>query len=696
MIVSAELDEIDTSISLTPPIKPLSAPIASSPSKPNEVTSRLWLNLPRFSFICVWLAIFSLHVLCGATLILIGRIYVFVNDPNMIYWAKLLGGADNPYFKISSVVFTIIGALHLQRGFMLLWYSIRERELVFRRKPKRSTNVSRMQSVRLRVASAITLNQGGIMAKIALQAEKLSLLVEKVIGRNGFLGIESKFFPVVFGIREIVEVASQTYQANRSCNLIPRPLINHIVMFLLITNCWSTPIMQHFLRGHPAVERVACLMMDALLNMGSNFVIPLTIFLPYYQIFDFAIYSFPYKVAYDTLWYARLVTENRMLFALSFPDLVSKLINHFSIYDSIVSVTTLIQRQSESDRAGQLAKVNSVKSFGGLNQAKQLQPSKRRGRRVDHRRKFAHTVFYIWGFILLVIYSRAVHRGSGFMLGCRDSMVPWFSTKYPCSVFTFNCYERNVDGPIGNELESLDNGTMAFLVYAHCPSIQVPAEIQNFPNMLGFQLHNCSIRSWSHEAAISAEKHPKLIAIIITRTNMTEFPEGLMGPLPATVNDVEFSVTNLTTLPSDLGQRWHSLSLLYFEYSALKEIPASVFQIPVIVLSFVGNQIKYLPALDDVHIIYYIVDLGYNPLQALPSTFSPYSYVKYLNVEGSNITSLSPWVYTNVYLPFGRGSPYCLNLTSTTPYLVGVGCMIPDPRGGGRVPIAVIDSKITL
>lgn len=167
-----------------------------------------------------------------------------------------------------------------------------------------------------------------------------------------------------------------------------------------------------------------------------------------------------------------------------------------------------------------------------------------------------------------------------------------------------------------------------------------------------------------------------------------------MGPLPPTVSDVEFAITNLTKIPDDLGRRWHSLSLLVFEFSGLKEIPASVFQIPAIVLSFVGNQIRYLPPLDDVHAFYYIVDLGYNPLQALPATSGLYSYM--MNVEASNITSLSPWIYSNVFLPFGRGSPYCLDLTSSTPYMVGVGCMVPDPRGGGRVPVYIIDSKITL
>lgn len=663
--------------------------------KPPAATSRLWLNLPPLAFMTAWVFILSLHVLCGVSLIVMGRIYIFMKNPNMVYWAKYFGGSTNPYFSISSIALTTVGALHLQQVCWILWDSLCERELVFRRKSKRTVS-SRMQSIHNRVRSVIQSRR--LLKKMNNTVTLLTFQSMKIIGRNGVLGVESNFFPLVFVIREIVEVSSQTYQANQSCNLIPRPWINHIMMTLLITNCWSTPILQHFVHGHPAVERIACLMTDALLNIGSSFIIPLTIFLPYYREFDMSIYSFPYKIAYDTLWFARLVTENRMLFALSFPNLLSRLVNHVSIFSSIASATTLIRRRPDGIESAELVFQGSVISV------KALDPSTaalhRGNAKVNHYRsrvnQFAHMLFCVWGLVLLVIYSRAVYRSSKPMLGCRDTMAPWFTTKYPCSVFTFNCYRRQQESPIGNELETLDNDTMAFLVYAHCPALVIPTEIQHFPNMLAFQTHNCSIRSWTKEAAISAEKHTKLIAILLTRTNMTEFPEGLMGPLPSTVNDVEFSLTNLTSLPADLGQRWHTLSLLYFEFSELTEIPASVFQISVIVLSFVGNQIEYLPSLDDVHAAYYIVDLGQNPLQALPPTIGLGSYIIYLDVEKSQISSLPPWVYTNVGMPFGQESPYCLSLTSSTPVAVGYGCMVSDPRGGGRVPIDVIDSKITL
>lgn len=112
---------------------------------------------------------------------------------------------------------------------------------------------------------------------------------------------------------------------------------------------------------------------------------------------------------------------------------------------------------------------------------------------------------------MIVIYSRAVYKDSKLFTDCRDTTTLWFTTKYPCSVLNFNCYNRGVASPEGNELDALDNGTLSFLSCSHCPAIRVHPSIQDYPNLMGFQLYNCSIQSWSIESAISASKHQQLI-----------------------------------------------------------------------------------------------------------------------------------------------------------------------------------------
>lgn len=232
--------------------------------KAKESPSHMWVNLSSLPFLAAWFAIVALHVLCGVSLIVTALIYVFVTNPNMIFWAKLLGGAENPYFKISSIVMTIVGILHLQQVFWIVLASFRDKELVFR--CKSHTGTSRIQSMCTRVRSVIESRK--LLKKMHRTVNLFTLFGLKLIERKGVLGVESKFFPVVFTVREILEVASQTYQANQSYNYIPRPWINHVVMTLLLINCWSTPILQHFLQGHPAVVRIACLMTDALLILA--------------------------------------------------------------------------------------------------------------------------------------------------------------------------------------------------------------------------------------------------------------------------------------------------------------------------------------------------------------------------------------------------------------------------------------------
>lgn len=92
------------------------------------------------------------------------------------------------------------------------------------------------------------------------------------------------------------------------------------------------PILHRLLHRTPALERIACVIMDTVLDIGSNFFIPLVVFLPYYFAFDMAIYSFPNEILYDLLQFTWLVTESRMVFTLSLLDLLSKSFNYLSIF----------------------------------------------------------------------------------------------------------------------------------------------------------------------------------------------------------------------------------------------------------------------------------------------------------------------------------------------------------------------------
>lgn len=661
-----------------PSLSVLTASTAWADPSANKVgcESLLKLQLSSPIFEIAWISIVALHIMCGTVSILSGRIYAFAASPGMIYWAEVVGGTSNPYFLISSIVFTLIGAVHLLQALWFVLISIHSKKLVFAPSMQliRSSRSHRSWvSPRVYTTKAC---RHAFVIKIKRMAKAVARWWLKIIG---FLGVESKYFPYLFVAREIIEVTSQTYQANRSCNLVPRLWINHFMMSLLIINCWSTPILQLVFHRRPAAERVTCVMVDAILNISASLIAPITVFLPYYKEFDVPTLSFPDELQYDTLWITRFMMESRVIFILSMSDLVSKIINHASIYSSVSATASLIQRRSLRVHVTHMTNIlpkNVVPSNSYLARGKQA----------------LHALFVIWVFCLIGIYARAVHRGSQIIIGCQVTTTSWFATKYPCSFFTVNCHRHQMTSPNGTELDKLDKDTLVDLVYAHCPDLQIPTEIQNFPNLISIEIYNCTIRSWPRESAISPNKHPKMLSITIARTNMTEFPQGLLGPLPSTLTDVEFSFTNLTNLPDDIGERWHALSSLYVEFSELSEVPASIFQLPIIFLSLAGNNIQYLPPLDHVSGIYYDLDLSRNPLQALPATIGADMFVASLNLEYSNVSNLPPWMYSSLGTLYGKGSPFCETVNTSSE----IGCTASDPRGENRVSINLIDSMISL
>lgn len=165
-----------------------------------------------------------------------------------------------------------------------------------------------------------------------------------MFSRHGVFGAESALFPLVFTLREVVEIVSQTFQAHRSSESLPRPWLNNLFVTLVVVNCWSMPVLQRLLRHHLALERVVCLLFDVMLNLGSSLVIPLVVFTPYYRAFQPAYWTFPLELIYDTLFFSRLVTENALLFSLAPADVVSRMVPLIGIYVSLTSVATLIHR----------------------------------------------------------------------------------------------------------------------------------------------------------------------------------------------------------------------------------------------------------------------------------------------------------------------------------------------------------------
>lgn len=704
---------------------PTSSAYVDSPDKTLELSSS--------KYFCVWGLIIGLHCTCAVYLTQLALVYWFLAASSMDYWAKLASEGRQHYLPHAGVLFCLMGVLHWRQLLCILRDSLRARALVL---PLGSSKAVMVGTIRARINQRLNVQQQGpnriTSALMSSHIKSLALPSRFVwrtwrflFSRHGVLGVESDLFPIVFIIREVIEIVSQSFQAHRSSELLPRPWLNNLIAVLVVVNCWSTPILQHLFRHHEGMERVVCLLLDVLLNMGSSMLIPLAVFAPYYEAFVLAIFGFPFELLYDALWFSRLVMENQLLFSLSLADIFSKLVPHLGIYTSLTSAATLIRRRGGSRlRSVQRTRIamtteskfstNSTltevfrpePSLGVINEnrvnnSKAVGPTaativtkSTTSRRMQH---LVHCVFVAWGLTVLVLHVRAVTRSNEVVAGCRQVTGSWFATKYPCSVYAYNCYQEGVLSPSEDSWDRLDPGSLVYLTVAHCSELRVPHSLQRFPNLLGFQLHNTTLVEWSKENAISATKHTKMVVVVIAKTNMSGIPDGMLEPLPAALLNIQFTHTNLTTLPANLHERWHPLAALFIEHSLIATFPDTLLFLYTRELSLHGNLIERLPELTIKHQHFFSLVLSANPLQELPEQLGEGTVFTFLSTERTLLKTLPAWVNTSVedtmYL---HGTPYCETQLGDELPGTKLACVLRDNRVDGKIPLAIFDPRIPL
>lgn len=502
----------------------------------------------------------------------------------------------------------------------------------------------------------------------------------QVLKRHKLVGEGS--FAKVFTIQEVVVVLSQTYQAYRCSNLVSQSWINALYVAMVIANCWGIPVLCFLVHNHSNdAVRSVLLSADALLNMGSCFVIPLVIFLPYYREFNVTTQSFPESFRYDGVWTSQATMELTMVLALSKLDLFSKALNHLSVLSSLIGVSSLLLQRSRvlSSSVGVIPAQSRTteKAISGTGQQSRLE-------------KILHAFLIVWA-MAIVLYGYAENWTKTHPLGCKSRTHPWFSDGFPCTVFIFNCYQQQTESPTESDLVILDSKKLLYLTFAHCPALRVPSTIDQFPLMRGFTVYNCTIAEWSSESAIVSTIHKSLTAVIVARSNMSSFPEGLMQSLPPTVATVILSHSNLTSLPTDLHERWQSISSFMVANSQLRELPTKIFQLRALAFFFPGNLIQQMPLLDSVQKVIYLLDMSKNPLQALPSTISPSAFIGFLNVEATNISGFPQWLRMNVKVGSAVGSPYC-SLPAASRNVTNMACTTTPQSAVGNLDIAALDA----
>lgn len=672
-----------------------SNPTQATPVAAND-TLRLDLTveLRRGRFQLTWLFIVAIHTTCAVHLTLLARVYRFLAHPYMVYYSTLVLGEQYPLLKPASAVYFLLGALHWWQLFVTLGASVRVKELVFA-SGTTSAATRAVSALSSRVLSATLAHSPAARTATCRCCFHALTTVQRQVTRlwNLVFGIESPVFHLVFTLREVVEIVSQTVQAKRSSELLSRPWLNSLFVALVVANCWSTPAVQSLCRRHEGVARIFCLLLDVLLNMGSSMLVPAAVFLPYYRALSPVTFKFAPTTYFNLPWFTRMVMENRLIFSLAPLGMVAKLVPHVGIFVSLTSVVELLQRQRRVDSgvaSSSIAVVPAPPALDPLTRAGPAvhslpQPKTKTKQKREHwRHHVVHGFFFVWGLVLLCVH---VHASSSSRFqqpvpGCLLATRPWFTSGYPCSVYVHNCVHDGSGSPTERSWALLDPDTLMFLSIAHCDALRVPHRLQSFANLLGFHLYNATLLEWTTANAISADRHRELRVLVIMRTNLTRLPDGMLEPLPARLTGVRIAYSNLSTLPSDLHTRWGRVTSVVIEHTLLAQFPQTLLSLGLQDLSLHGNRLETLPELQHAHQHFLSLVVSANPLRELPSTLGAGTSFSFFSAEQTMLTALPTWVRTSVQdTVFLHETPFC------------------DARGGGdsgggdRPPVVACDKR---
>ncbi|KAJ0409289.1 hypothetical protein ATCC90586_007567 [Pythium insidiosum] len=248
-------------------------------------------------------------------------------------------------------------------------------------------------------------------------------------------------------------------------------------------------------------------------------------------------------------------------------------------------------------------------------------------------------------------------------------------------------------------LEEFDSHTLAALMFTHCPTLTVTDSIHHFPNAIGIEVYNSTIVRWGPEAAVVSRHLPSIMYVLIIRTGMSAPLEGLLQRIPQSLIDIEFSITNLTTLPGNIDELWAPVLTLFIEYSNFTRIPEPLLRLPIGDLSFIGNNVTQLPEFSSSGTGYYMLSLADNPLTTLPQSLTELPVLGAINLINTQLATLPSWIddlvstkSTQVML---KGTPFCraksdAEIAAAFGVDAKISCEYTDDRTDGRYPLALM------
>ncbi|KAG6958654.1 hypothetical protein JG688_00010419 [Phytophthora aleatoria] len=246
----------------------------------------------------------------------------------------------------------------------------------------------------------------------------------KLAHRQGFFGVNGKHFRRIHIFREVLETALQTVQAIRMSKYLPRPQLNLFFVGLLVTNCWSSVLINSrwFWRGE-AHRRFALVVCDCVLDMMSTIGVSVMIVMQYADQYNVALAGFNFDDLVDDNWVAQMLNEAQMVLVVSWSDMAMRAVFSLGIIITTTNMKELLRRRPK--RRNRLN--NDLKSTSNWKKNSHVKKEIVRSSPRMSASHGIHFLFALWGFVILGFHIHAFVQPT--LPQCLLQVRPWLVSR---------------------------------------------------------------------------------------------------------------------------------------------------------------------------------------------------------------------------------------------------------------------------
>ncbi|KAJ0404791.1 hypothetical protein P43SY_003467 [Pythium insidiosum] len=600
---------------------------------------------------------------------LVGLLYLYLprRAPSLLSTAELYSvSVPRRHFTKIALVYFLISGLHVACLIDIIRSSVVHRRLLLTapRSHERRPIVSPWTRLRIlglplgrqaawlrRRTESLSGSRVRSISISAVRSMKTALSATDVVDRN---------FDTTLVLRELLETAVLSYQVYTVSYSVASAWTNHALVALLLINCWSMPIIRRLPGISIKRARLLCLCANLLLDLAAYLVIPIMLFIPYYEDYIPARGDVALILWYTDLWLVRMLNEWPMLFVASVWDGIST----FFIGLSIARTMSVIPRLVEQWETPPTSNGTSVRAPSQRTLTTQVKPQisteatsgplgpERRPslmsqwRRPSRTESMGHRLLAAWGLIVLGLHIHAASTGTNEQ--CIQQVRPWLAGRPACSLMEINC-RRDADAAqavaFDRALSAIDRRWLSYLIIRHCASVEITPLFTELSNLVGMKMYNSSIASWGRDTALTSRHHPHMLFVFLVDTNMTELPRGLFdADFPPLLSDIEISRTNLTELPREVLDSWPTGLFLVLEGTAFREVPDVIADLEPYHLSLDMNGFTSIPAEVLASPQLLEITLNGNPISMLPSSMETLPALRRMWMKRTKLADLPSWV----------------------------------------------------